>query len=356
MKKTLITRRSALKGTALMGAALAAPAIWRPAHAQSRQIILRTVGGPTGLAMQKSYFDAFEAKTGIKIVPATSNNEPVSQLKAIVESGAKTWDMAVSLSRAAVNQLIADGDYLEPHGLDDDPNVALIPANLRNEYAIGHGIWAAVLTYRKDKYETAPQNWTDFFDVEKFPGARAMRKNPVDTMEIALMADGVPYDQVYPLDVDRAFASLDRVKPHITNWWTSPVQAIELLMNGDITMTHVWANFPVAAIETGAPLGLSWTNNIYGLDMFTILKGSDNVDACREFIKFCVQAEQQAGIATQVSIAPTNPEAFNLITPERATLLATSPENAREAVENNSAYWAANRDAISDRFNDWLLS
>ena len=356
MTKRIITRRTILKSGALAGTALAMPAIIRPAFAQTKQIIVRTPGGPTAVAMQKSYYDPFEAKTGIKIVPARSTNEPVSQVEAIVESGAKTWDMAASFSRAAISQLIVDGDYLEPHGLNDDPAIAGIPAEYRNDYAIGHGIYATPLVYRKDKFDPAPTSWADFFDVEKFPGARAMRKNPVDTLEIALMADGVPYDKLYPLDLDRAFKKLDTLKPHITNWWTSPVQAIELIVNGDVNMVPVWVNFPVAAIEQGAPLALSWTNNIFGVDMFTILKGSDNVEACREFIKFCLQPEQQAGVASQVAIAPTNPEAYKLIPEDRAKLLASSPENSKDSVEINNDFWSANRDAISDRFNEWLLA
>ena len=35
------------------------------------------------------------------------------------------------------------------------------------------------------------------------------------------MADGVPWDKVYPMDIDRAFKSLDRIKPHVDVWWTS---------------------------------------------------------------------------------------------------------------------------------------
>jgi putative spermidine/putrescine transport system substrate-binding protein len=356
MDKMMISRRSLLKATVTgAGIALAAPMIARSAFAQTKQIVIRTPGGPTAIAMQKSYYDPFEAATGIKVIPATSTNEPVSQVKAIVESGAKTWDMAASFSRSTISQLIKDGDYLEPHGLSDDPAIAIIPKAYRNDFAVGHGIYATPITYRTDKYQTAPKNWADFFNVEQFPGPRAMRKNPVETLEIALMADGVPREQLYPLDIDRAFKSLSRIKPHISNWWTTPVQATELIVNGDVYMVPVWVNFPVAAIGDGAPLGLCWQNNIFGVDMFTILKGSPNVDACREFIKFSLQAKQQAGVASQVAIAPTNPDAFALIPPERARLLASSPENSKDAVEINSDFWSANRDAISDRFNEWLL-
>lgn len=349
-------RRSFLKMAAGTGIGLAVPAIWTSANAQSKQLIVRTPGGPTALAMQKSYYDAFEKATGIKIVPATSTAEPVSQVKAIVESGAKTWDMAASFSRASIAQLLKEGDYLEPHKLDGEAVVQQIPEKFRNEFAIGHGVYATPITYRSDKYPEGPKSWKDFFDVEKFPGNRAMRKNPVETLEIALLADGVPYDQIYPLDLDRAFASLNKVKAHITNWWTTPVQALDLIVNGDVNMVSVWANFGVSAKDTGAPLDLAWANNVYGVDMFTILKGGDKIDMCREFIKFCLAPECQAGVGSQVAIAPTNPEAYKFLSPERAKVMATYPDNAKDAVEINNDYWSQNRDAVTDRFNEWLLS
>lgn len=352
------TRKSAIsRRTLLIGAsAVAAPSIWTSARAQTKRLIVRTPGGPTAEAMKKAYYEPFQAATGIEIVPATSNNEPVSQIKAIVESKSKTWDMAASLSRAAIRQLLKDGDFLLKHGLDNEAVVKEIPASFRNEYAIGHGVYATPLTYRKDKFKEPPKNWKDFFDVKTFPGRRAMRKNPVDTLEIALFADGVAPKDLYPLDVDRAFKSLDRIKPHVAHWWTSPVQAIQLITNGEVDMVPVWSNFPTAAAEQGAPLALAWQNNIWGTDMFTILKGTDNFETCRQFILFCLQGERQAAVGRQVAIAPTNPNAFKFISPERATVLATNPPYQATGIEINDEFWAANRDAIADRFNKWLLS
>ena len=39
------------------------------------------------------------------------------------------------------------------------------------------------------------------------------------TIPAALVADGVPKDKLYPLDLDRAFKKLDEIKPHIKVWW-----------------------------------------------------------------------------------------------------------------------------------------
>ncbi len=40
-------------------------------------------------------------------------------------------------------------------------------------------------------------------------------------MEIALMADGVPPDKLYPIDADRAFKKLDTIKKNTIFWETN---------------------------------------------------------------------------------------------------------------------------------------
>ena len=46
------------------------------------------------------------------------------------------------------------------------------------------------LRFREDVRR--PQTIADFFDLEKFPGKRGIRKSPKANLEMALMADGVP--------------------------------------------------------------------------------------------------------------------------------------------------------------------
>ena len=76
------------------------------------------------------------------------------------------------------------------------------------------------LVYRKDKFPRGgPRTWADFWDVQKFPGHRAMLSNAVRALQFALVADDVPPDKVFPIDVDRAFRKLDQIKPHVKVWW-----------------------------------------------------------------------------------------------------------------------------------------
>ena len=55
-----------------------------------------------------------------------------------------------------------------------------------------------LLAYDGDKItDGPPQSWADFWDTEKFPGKRGLRRGPKYTLEFALMADGVPPAEVY---------------------------------------------------------------------------------------------------------------------------------------------------------------
>ena len=75
------------------------------------------------------------------------------------------------------------------------------------------------LVYRKDKFPNGgPQSWADFWDVKKFPGSRCFYDRSFSCLAFALLADGVPADKLYPMDVDRAFRKMSEIKPHIKVW------------------------------------------------------------------------------------------------------------------------------------------
>ncbi|SDX04701.1 putative spermidine/putrescine transport system substrate-binding protein [Ruegeria halocynthiae] len=75
--------------------------------------------------------------------------------------------------------------------------------------------FATVIGWNTDTVEKAPSNWAEFWDVENFPGARALYNSAQSMLEIALMADGVAPADLYPLDVDRAFEKLEEIKPEV---------------------------------------------------------------------------------------------------------------------------------------------
>jgi hypothetical protein len=151
---------------------------------------------------------------------------------------------------------------------------------MRGEFISGNDVYATLMCYRTDTPlgKNPPKSWADFWDVDKFPGARAARKHPYDTLEFALMADGVAPEDVYPLDVDRAFKSMDRIKPHIDIWWTGGAQTSQLLKTGEVDLTFTWNGRSQVAIDDGAPVEMVWNGAMWAYEGWCILNGGPNVD------------------------------------------------------------------------------
>lgn len=351
------SRRGLLLTGAASMAAVAAPAIWTSARAATKRLIVRDSGGPFTNAFEIAFYKPFKEATGIDIVSVSSTSEPTAQVKAMVEAGSYTWDLVGGLTTAAVTQL-ADGGLLEKHGLENDPTVGEIPEQFMHPYGVGTDVFTVVLGYRTDKFTNGkvPTGWADLWDFDGLPGRRGLRKFPIDTLEIAALASGVSADKLYPIDVDGAFKKLDLLKPKISALWTGGAQATQMLVNGEVDMVPTWVSRVAAAAEAGAPVGIAWDQNIWGVDFWAIPKGAPNADVCREFIKFASNAERQAAFAPHVVAGPVNPNAFKHIDAERAKILPTFPEHLAAGIQSNADFWSANKDKIAERFNSWLLT
>ncbi|NIQ94017.1 MAG: extracellular solute-binding protein, partial [Desulfuromonadales bacterium] len=217
------SRRDFLRTSAVGATMLAAPFV-KPSWANERKITLRDPGGPFTAGFGAAFYEPFRKETGIEVVGIQGEHEPTGMIKAMVEAGNYTWDGAL-LSKASHQSLVNIG-YLEPIApKGPGKHLSEVPESLRGEFIMGTDVYATLIAYRTDAMgANAPKGWKDFWDVANFPGARALRKHPFDTMEEALMADGVAPGDLYPLDFDRAFASLDRVKEDIDVWWTGGAQ------------------------------------------------------------------------------------------------------------------------------------
>ena len=349
---SLPTRRSLLKLSA--SGALAMPFVIRDAAAQGKRIVVRDPGGPFSKGFGEAFYQPFTAATGVEVVGLVSAAEPTAEIKSMVETKNYTWNIAGGMSQTAI-QLLAQAGYIEKHGLDNDPAVNAIPLEYRDEYGIGSDVYATAIGYRTDKVKRPPTSWADYWDQSGFPGRRGLRKSPFDAVEQALMADGVPAAKVYPCDMDRAFKALDRIKPNVDAWWSSGAQATQMLANNEVDMLPTWANRVYAAADAGAPVGVTWNQNIWGVDVFAILKGAPDADLCRDFIKFCCDPKRQAVFTQYLTNGPTNPDAYRYIDDKVARTLTTYPEWHKAGLKIDGDYWAANKDAALDRFNNWLL-
>jgi putative spermidine/putrescine transport system substrate-binding protein len=348
-----MTRRKLLKGAGVVAIGAAVPAVWTGRATAAAQITVADVGGAPGEALRTAFYDPFERETGIRVENVAHEADPVTQFKLVVDTNSKIWDVCM-VTPDDVARLTAEKNYLEPLDIVADDSAELVPGSLMANW-FGFSVYGIVMAYRTDTYKTeAPKGWVDFFDAARFPGRRALYRNPKGVLEAALLADGVATKNLYPLDVDRAFAMLDRIRSHVAVWWTSGAQNTQLLQSGEIDMADTWTARAFAAIDSGAPVRVVW-NGLYSIDGWSIPLRTPKLKEAREFVRFCMRAERQAVYSSLVSNGPSNLKAYDFIRPERARILPTLPENLKGLTPRDFAYWGKHYAAISERFQEWLL-
>ncbi|WP_433693023.1 ABC transporter substrate-binding protein [Paraburkholderia phenoliruptrix] len=345
-------RRRILHGA---GALAVAGALPLAARAQAKQIVVSDPGGPYTTAYREAFYDPFEKATGIKVVSVARESQPVAQFAAMVQTKNYVWDVTTLTLSADIPYLEAKG-LLEPIGLKASDYPDVMPEAIAPNW-LGVDVYSTVLAYRADKFKgNGPKSWADFWDVKKYPGRRSLRRSPLDTLEQALLADGVPLDKLYPLDVDRAFRSLDRIKPHVNIWWTSGAQAMQAIQSGDVDMISTWNGRAQAAKDAGAPVTIVWNEGLYSIEGWGIPKGTPRADAAKQFVRFCADAKRQALLTRTLAYGPTNRKAFEAISKDRATLLPTAPDNLRDMRLPSPQWWEENRQKVTERFNSWIIS
>ncbi|MEU0195289.1 extracellular solute-binding protein [Streptomyces afghaniensis] len=226
-----------------------------------KSVVVRDSGGPFGEALQKAVYTPFTQETGISVQVV---NLQGTQMLAQIKQGRPQFDLINNSMKELVKYANQDG--LEKLDLDRIKSLksAKIPDNQITEHAVAHSFYGQCMAYRTDAFGgRKPESWADFWDTKAFKGSRSMCNPDADLpeLEFALLADGVPMDKLYPLDVDRAFKVLTRLRSDIKKFWDSGPLPGVLLSRQEVTMSTIWhgrladltkQNAPVAAKLNGA--------------------------------------------------------------------------------------------------------
>lgn len=340
MKLNALTRRGAL----LLSLATTLAPQW--AAAQTAPVVFTSWGGTTQAAQKTHWAEPFTAASGIKVV--MDGPTDYGKFKAMVESGNVAWDVVDVegdfAARAAKDGLLEPIDYsvVSKTGLD---------SRFSGTNYVGSFYYSFVLGYNKDVVKGQPGNWSSLFDLKGFPGKRTLYKwSAPGVLELALLADGVAADKLYPLDLDRAFKKLDTIKSQIV-WWTGGAQSQQLLASGEAPLGMFWNGRVHAIQSTGGNVGISWDQNLTAADVLVIPKGSKNKTAAMKFLAYASGAKAQAGIATETAYAPINSKAKELM--PAAAVKELPDQYQKSQINLNMAYWAENRDAIGKRWYAW---
>ncbi|AGI22394.1 ABC transporter substrate-binding protein [Pseudomonas sp. MT3] len=338
------------------GLKLAALSVGLACAAQSMAATDLTVvsfGGANKNAQVKAFYTPYEKSTGNKIVAGEYNGE-MAKVKAMVDTNSVSWDLveveSPELARGCDEGLFEEIDPAILGKAED-----YVPGAVTS-CGVGFFVWSTVLAYNADKLKSAPTSWADFWDTQKFPGKRGLRKGAKYTLEFALMADGVAPKDVYKVlatkeGQDRAFKKLDQIKPSI-QWWEAGAQPPQYLASGDVVMSSAY-NGRIAAVQKESNLKIVWNGGIYDFDAWAIPKGAKKVDESLKFIAYSVQPEQQKTYSENIAYGPVNKNAVALLSKDLLKDMPTTPENMENQVGMDVTFWADYGEQLEQRFNAW---
>lgn len=321
----------------------------------AKQLTLVNWGGSSNDAMLDAWAKPFEKETGVKITAV--NPTDYGKIRSQVESGNVTWDVVdVEGWFLYAGQ---DEGLLEPLdtktlGVTESDFVSTIPDPLMRDGVVNY-LTAYVIAYRKDAKQH-PTNWEEFFDPKAVPGKRMLYNWPYGMLELALLGDGVPFDQLYPLDVDRAFAKMDAIKKDLV-FWNTGAESQQALVSGSADFVVPWNNRAGFLIQGGEPIEIEWNQNLQIRGGMVIPKGAPNAQAGQAFIAKSLQPQAQADMAKGSGYGPVIEAANDLVDESIRPWISTTPENLEKTVGFiDDKWWAENLTEMSDRWTKWASS
>ncbi|WP_291297799.1 ABC transporter substrate-binding protein [Elioraea sp.] len=345
-------RRSILAAAAA-GLMLAAAPGATPAA--SRDLTIVSWGGAYQDAQRQVYFRPFSQATGVRFVEDNWDGG-IGVLRTRMQSGNNTWDLvqveSEELLLGCEEGLFEKLDYSRIGGRD------LYLPEAAHECGVGAILYNFVLAWDRTKFQGTP-TWADFWNVERFPGKRGLRRGVKMNLEYALLADGVPANQVYATlrtdaGVERAFRMLDRLKPHIV-WWQSSAQAPQILGAGEVLMTSSPNGRITNANRTERrDFGIQWAGSLYTIDSWVIMKGSPNTNDAYRFLNFASNPRVQAQLVPLIPYGGASKGANAGLSPELLAASPTNPANLSVSLMIDDQFWLDNLDKLSQRFNAWL--
>lgn len=327
-------------------------------------------GGYYTEASVEAYYRPFEESTGFTVRQMTYSGG-LDEIRQQVTSGDIVWDV-VDLEIFDAVRGCNEG-LLEPI-----PWVMLAPAadgtpaeedfleDTTTECGVGASVYSTIYAYDEERFPgEKPTTVADFFDIARFPGRRGIRLSPQVNLEFALMADGVPPEEVYdalrtPAGQDRAFRKLEGLRDHI-RWWVAADEPVEMLATGEVVMSTAFnGRMFHARFVQGHPFTTVWRGQVVDIGQQGIVRGTPRLPQAFRFVRLGSTAEAIATLSRHTAYSPSRKSALPLVTTHVESGVALgphlpgAPENMEHALRSDWRWWSDNLDEMNELFQAWL--
>ena len=322
--------------------------------AVAEEVVFASWGGSFQDALRSSMLDPASEALDITVKEDTTNG--IQDVRAQITAGAVAWD--VTEQELPTCETLKREGMLEP--LDYSViDTSGIPEELINSHYVGFINFTKVIAYRKDHFgDNGPETWADFWDFEKFPGKRSMHGKVNYNLEAALMADGVPLEDVYATlatdeGQERAWAKLAEIAPKVTVWYRGGSQSAQLLRDGEVDVIHMGHNRVESVKASGIDVAYSFDGGTMDIDCLLVPKDSPNTANAMRLINEMLKAESQARLAMTMPLGPVNTNAFSvgILSEDEAVNVNTHPMNYPKQLLVDPNFYIGRLDILTERFD-----
>ncbi len=337
----------------LMAGILAVAAVAAAPAAQARDLMVVGFGGGFQDNARKHLFQAYAQEKGIKVADDVYNGE-MAKIYSMVRANDVSYDVimveAPELARGCEDGIFEKLDFT----VIDKSKFIPGGTTLCGAGAVG---WGVTLFFDEARTPNGPKTYADLFDLQKFPGKRSLRSGAKMTLEIALMADGVPPSEVYkllatPAGQKRAFDKLDTIKPQVV-WWKSGTQPLQLVGSGEVAYAVGYVGRTIRAIEGGAKYPVQWNTLLFSFDYWAVVKNAPNKAEGMKLIAFMTDEKPLLNLAQDWAVSPANAKVAN-----NPDVIKKNPgmvaNHAEEGLFIDTDFWVEHGEDLEAKFNAWL--
>jgi putative spermidine/putrescine transport system substrate-binding protein len=320
-----------------------------------------TIGGWGGViddATERFYFDPFAEAGGPDARFVDAPGTQLAQVEAQSKAGDIEWD--------AIDSVPGDAAFI----LDRKRYLAHLPPTLHQRlvselgadrvtpFGFAHGNIGNVIACNMDRMDDCPDDMAEFFDVERFPESRAFSGYPsIMALTTAQVASGVPAGETSktPLDLDAAFAQLDRIKPKVKVFWQSGDQQEQILRSGAVDMGIIWSNRAYSLIADGVDVEVNWADGAYEPSYWTVLEDAPNKRAAFDLLEWIgTNSPAQADWAREIHSSTPHPESIDSLPASLRRELADDPANFDQLAIPNFEWYAEHTAEANARYREFV--
>lgn len=318
------------------------------------EVVVVTGGGLFERGIRENIAAAFTKSTGVNVrFVASSPGERAVKTKAMNEAKRVEWDIVLTSETQA--KLLNDYLLKDVCALAKVAPESIVAGGCKPFGTLGV-IGGLPLVHRTDAFGGKRMgSWADFFNVAAFPGPRALPNygSPMVVLMSALQADGVAKDKLFPIDFDRAFKVLDRVKPQVAVWWKSGDQSQQVFRSKEAIAGQLWSGRALDLVSENMPLHVVWDGAPTDEAYWVVLKGGPNGANALRFLNHFYASSEGHMAFYNTSKWDSGNRAY----------LKSIPDADRgkhpglfldRMVSEDSEWTAANAPEINRRWNEWI--